>query len=156
MNRPQSVLKTTIALASLGLASCASHSSLVNLQSEIVGANDVGVGSLGGAIPSNLAKTVATELIAKGTASRSWLGIEVQPLLKQMAKGKGVLVDSVRSGGPCAESKPALKCEDMITQANEINVHGVLQTGARNAPIVRAAKLAAHFSRKVTRHEYQT
>ena len=73
---------------------------LVNLQGEIVGVNEVGLGSLGGAIPSNLAQAVAKELIAKGTVSRSWLGAEVQPLLKQMTNGKGVLVSGVLSESP--------------------------------------------------------
>jgi S1-C subfamily serine protease len=39
---------------------------LVNLQGEIVGVNEVGIGSLGGAIPSNLAQAVAREIIATG------------------------------------------------------------------------------------------
>ena len=89
---------------------------LVNLQGEIVGVNEVGVGSLGGAIPSNLAKTVAKELIAKGTVSRSWLGMEVQPLLKQMAKGKGVLVSSVLPESPARRA--GIKPGDFITEVD--------------------------------------
>src|SRR5262249_21673747 len=39
---------------------------LVNLRGEIVGVNEVGIGSLGGAIPGKLAQTVARALIAQG------------------------------------------------------------------------------------------
>src|SRR6185295_5239678 len=53
---------------------------LVNLAGEIVGVNEVGIASLGGAIPSNLAQKVAQELIAKGNITRSWIGLEAQPL----------------------------------------------------------------------------
>ena len=35
---------------------------LVNLRGEIVGINEIGLGSLGGAIPSNLAKEVAAAI----------------------------------------------------------------------------------------------
>ena len=39
---------------------------LVNLQGEIVGINEIGVANLGGAIPANLARQVADELIKNG------------------------------------------------------------------------------------------
>ena len=80
----------------------------------------------------------------------------VSDLENRRKSENGVLVDSVPSGGPCAESKAALKPEDIITRGNETNIDGVLQAGARNVGIVRAAKLAAHFLRKVTQLEYQT
>ena len=57
---------------------------LVNLKGEIIGVNEVGIGSLGGAIPSNLARKVADELIAKGHVERSWIGLVAQPLLKSI------------------------------------------------------------------------
>ena len=73
---------------------------LVNLAGEIIGVNEVGIGSLGGAIPSNLARAVAKEIIAKGNVSRSWIGLEVQPLLKQMPQAKGALVASLYADSP--------------------------------------------------------
>ena len=68
----------------------------------------------------------------------------------------GVLVDSVRSGGPCAESKSALRPEHIITRLRETNIDGALLAGAHDVGIVRAAKVAAHSLRKVTRLEYHT
>ena len=93
---------------------------LVNLKGEIIGVNEVGVGGLGGAIPSNLAQAVARELMAKGTVLRSWLGIEVQPLLKQMTKGKGVLVSGVLPESPA--SRAGIKPGDFITEVNGVPV----------------------------------
>ena len=77
---------------------------LVNPAGEIVGVNEVGIASLGGAIPSNLAKRVAAELIEKGSVTRGWIGLEVQPLLRSMADQKGALVASVWKDSPAARA----------------------------------------------------
>ena len=89
---------------------------LVDLQGEIVGINEVGVGSLGGAIPSNVAQAVAKELIAKGAVSRSWIGIDAQPLLKEMSREKGVLVSGVLPASPAQIA--GLQPGDFITDFN--------------------------------------
>ena len=73
---------------------------LVNLQGEIVGINEIGIATMGGAIPSNLARAVAKEIIAKGHVSRSWIGVEAQPLLKQMTQEHGALVASLLDESP--------------------------------------------------------
>ena len=69
----------------------------------------------------------------------------VSALESRRKSENGVLVDSVRSGGPCAESKSALKPEGIIIRLKETNIDGVLLAGAHNVGIVRAAKVAAHF-----------
>ena len=46
---------------------------LVNLAGEIVGVNEISFG-LGGAIPSNLARSVVDALIKDGRVRRSWTG----------------------------------------------------------------------------------
>jgi serine protease Do len=89
---------------------------LVNLDGEIIGVNEVGIGSLGGAIPGNLAQAVAKELMAKGYMSRSWIGLEVQPLLKSMPEAKGVLVAVVMPDSPAA--KAGLKPGDLLLEFN--------------------------------------
>ncbi len=86
---------------------------LVNPDGEIIGVNEVGIASLGGAIPSNLAKRVAAELIAKGSITRSWIGLEVQPLLRSMADQKGALVSSVWKDSPAI--KAGIQPGDFIT-----------------------------------------
>lgn len=93
---------------------------LVNLRGEIVGVNEVGIGSLGGAIPSNLAKKVSDELIATGKVRRSWIGLSSQPLLKHSDAKAGVLVGGVISGSPADAS--GLKAGDLVTRCNGVEI----------------------------------
>lgn len=76
---------------------------LVNLGGEIVGVNELGGSAIGFAIPSNLARRVADALIAHGEVPRSWLGISFKPIRKT-GHDRGVLVDSVVTGGPASEA----------------------------------------------------
>jgi serine protease Do len=72
---------------------------LVNLQGEIVGINEIKLG-LSGAIPSNLAREVAEKIIQSGTVTRSWFGLEVQPLMRYSDLKRGVLISGVADGSP--------------------------------------------------------
>jgi serine protease Do len=89
---------------------------LVNLRGEIIGVNEVGIGSLGGAIPSNLARSVVKELIAHKTVARSWIGVGAQPLLKEMTGGRGILVGSVFPRSPALDA--GIQAGDCITRIN--------------------------------------
>ena len=93
---------------------------LVNLKGEIVGVNEVGIGSLGGAIPSNLAKKVSDELIASGHVQRSWVGLSAQPLLKKMDVKAGILVGGVIAGSPA--DKGGLRAGDIVTRCNGTDI----------------------------------
>jgi len=77
---------------------------LVNVNGEIIGINEVGIGALGGAIPSNLARKVAAELIDHGYVRRSWIGLDTQPLLKSMHAQVGILASGVIEGSPAARA----------------------------------------------------
>ncbi|RJP80658.1 MAG: hypothetical protein C4522_07165 [Desulfobacteraceae bacterium] len=72
---------------------------LVNMNGEIIGINEIVFG-LSGAIPSNLAKEVAIQLKKKGTVTRSYLGIEVQPLLKFSTIKNGGIISNVVAESP--------------------------------------------------------
>jgi serine protease Do len=74
---------------------------LVNMSGEIVGVNEISMG-LAGAIPSDLAQEVSTALIRDGRVRRSWIGLDVQPLLKSSAVQRGVLVGGTVEGSPAA------------------------------------------------------
>jgi serine protease Do len=74
---------------------------LVNLKGEIVGINEINLG-LGGAIPSNLVRQVAEQIITSGKVKRTWIGIGVQPVLKGASVQRGVLVGGVIPGSPAA------------------------------------------------------
>jgi len=72
---------------------------LVDLSGRVIGVNEISLG-LGGAIPGNVARDVAAQLIATGRVSRSWFGFEVQPLLKGTGLDRGVLISSVIKDSP--------------------------------------------------------
>jgi serine protease Do len=76
---------------------------LVNLKGEVIGINEISYG-LSGAIPGNLAQNVARQLIDKGSVSRSWLGVEIQPLLKSDKEERGVLISDVVDDSPAAKA----------------------------------------------------
>ena len=92
---------------------------LVNLQGEIIGINEIKLG-LSGAIPGNLAKRVAQELIAKGVVRRAWLGVEVQPRLKHAQKDAGILVGGILKGSPADEA--GLRSGDLLLKVDDKTV----------------------------------
>ena len=87
---------------------------LVNLRGEIVGINEIGLGSLGGAIPSNLAKDVAEQLIRHGHVARSWIGLELQPRLKSGKSQSGALVAGVVAGSTA--DRAGIRAGDVLTR----------------------------------------
>jgi serine protease Do len=93
---------------------------LVNLQGEIIGVNEVGIGSIGGAIPANLAKNIADTLIKHGTVKRSTIGLSVQPLLKTSRASSGILVSGTTEGSPA--SKAGMQPGDIITAINDKSI----------------------------------
>jgi serine protease Do len=92
---------------------------LVNLEGEIIGINEVGIG-LSGAIPGNLAKSVADALIKTGEVTRSWIGLECQPRLKGGLDEKGVLVGGVIGGSPA--QKAGIEPGDIIVTYDGVEV----------------------------------
>jgi serine protease Do len=96
---------------------------LVNMQGEVIGINTAivaGGSGIGFAIPSNMARKIYSELLAKGKVSRGWLGVSIQPLTPELAKSfgakesKGVLVSDVVPDSPA--SKAGLKAGDIVTE----------------------------------------
>ena len=75
---------------------------LVNLDGEIIGINELVMG-LGAAIPSDLARAVAQQLMANRKVERAWTGMSFQPLLKESPTTMtGVLVSGVLPETPAA------------------------------------------------------
>jgi serine protease Do len=101
---------------------------LVNLNGEVVGINEIQLG-LGGAIPGNLAKTIAEQLIKDGKVTRAWIGLDVQPLLAVGAQHAvplgiqetaGALVSGTIPGSPA--EKAGFQPGDLLLSVNEKQV----------------------------------
>jgi len=84
---------------------------LFNLRGEVIGINTAIINfaqGIGFAIPSNMARQVIEQLLAKGKVVRGWLGVGIQPLTAELAKkfgvpeGEGVLVNEVFEKDPAA------------------------------------------------------
>lgn len=96
---------------------------LFNLRGEVIGINTAIINfaqGIGFAIPSNMAKQVIDQLIAKGKVVRGWLGVGIQPLTPELAKkfgvgeGEGVLVNEVFEKDPAAAA--GIKPGDIIVR----------------------------------------
>jgi serine protease Do len=87
---------------------------LVNLYGQVIGINTLIRGlhtGIGFAVPSNLAKEVADQLIDHGKFTRSWLGIGIRGLREDedsrdlsLGIDDGVLVTELRQDGPARNS----------------------------------------------------
>ncbi|MFL5229409.1 MAG: Do family serine endopeptidase [Microvirga sp.] len=96
-----------------------------NLQGEVVGMNTAIYSPSGGsvglafAVPASTVQTVVDQLQQDGRVSRGYLGVQIQPLTKELAEGfglsteKGALVASTQDGTPA--EKAGLKSGDVIT-----------------------------------------
>jgi serine protease Do len=99
-----------------------------NLHGEVVGVNTAIFSPSGGsvglafAIPSETVQSVVDQLEKGGTVTRGYLGVQIQPLSKDLADSlklsteKGALVASAQDGTPAA--KAGLKAGDVITAVN--------------------------------------
>ena len=92
---------------------------LVNIQGEVVGINEIRLG-LSGAIPSNLARSVAEEIINTGKIRRAWVGLSVQPRLKSDPHTNGALVSSIIPGSPA--DKAGLCPGDLLLSVNGVSL----------------------------------
>ncbi|MFI0846935.1 Do family serine endopeptidase [Mesorhizobium sp. IMUNJ 23232] len=96
-----------------------------NLSGEVVGINTAIFSPSGGnvgiafAIPASTAKQVVQTLMKDGSVSRGWLGVEIQPVNKDIADSiglqdaKGAIVSQAQEGSPAL--KAGIKAGDVIT-----------------------------------------
>ncbi|MBN2621481.1 PDZ domain-containing protein [candidate division WOR-3 bacterium] len=88
---------------------------LVNLQGNIIGINEISFG-IAGAIPGNLARKIAFELIENGAVARAWFGLEIQPLLKLGDADEGALVSGTIEHSPAHQA--GFRPGDILTYFN--------------------------------------
>ncbi len=104
-----------------------SGGALVDLNGDLVGINTAIIAPSGGnvgigfAIPSNMARRVANQLIEEGRVTRGWAGLSVQPLTADLRQAfglddqqNGVIVSEVVMGSPAQQA--GLQVGDIITR----------------------------------------
>jgi serine protease Do len=123
-----------------------SGGALVNIDGELVGINTAiasrtgGFEGIGFAVPSNMARKVLDELVAKGKVTRGYLGVSIQDIDEDLASGlqirahEGVLVGTVVAGGPAARA--GIRTGDVILEINGRKVSGSVEL--RNAIAIRS------------------
>jgi serine protease Do len=99
-----------------------------NMQGEVVGVNTAIYSPSGGSvgiafsIPAATVKNVIAQLKDKGSVSRGWIGVQIQPVTQDIAdslglkQAKGALVADPQKDGPAA--KAGVEAGDVITAVN--------------------------------------
>jgi serine protease Do len=130
---------------------------LVNIKGELIGINTAifsrtgGYQGIGFAVPSNMARSVMTQLIEKGKVTRGWLGVTIQNFTPELArefglkKAKGALVTEIHDRSPAARA--GLKRGDVILELNGKEVKNV--ESMRN--MVAQSKVGSRISMRVLR-----
>jgi serine protease Do len=123
---------------------------LLNLKGEVIGINTAinaaGQG-IGFAIPVNMVKVLVPQLKSRGRVVRSWLGIHIQPVSRELARSfglsepRGALVAEVVPGAPAA--KAGLQPGDVVMSFNghSIRRHNDLPWLASTAGVGTQASL---------------
>ncbi|QQO12823.1 Do family serine endopeptidase [Bradyrhizobium diazoefficiens] len=99
-----------------------------NTEGEVMGVNTAIYSPSGGSvgiafsIPANTVKSVVAQLKDKGSVSRGWIGVQIQPVTSDIAdslgmkKAEGALVAEPQANGPAA--KAGIESGDVITAVN--------------------------------------
>ncbi|KQP14666.1 Do family serine endopeptidase [Methylobacterium sp. Leaf93] len=128
-----------------------------NVGGEVVGVNTAIASPSGGsvglafAIPAETVQAVVDQLRADGKVARGYLGVQVQPVTKDIADGlgldkaKGALVDHAEPGTPAA--KAGLKSGDVIESVNGASVNDARELSRRIAGLKPGAKVELAYLR---------
>jgi serine protease Do len=99
-----------------------------NMQGEVVGVNTAIYSPSGGSvgiafsIPASTVKNVIAQLKDKGSVSRGWIGVQIQPVTRDIAdsmglkQAEGALVADPQKNGPAARA--GIEAGDVITAVN--------------------------------------
>lgn len=130
-----------------------SGGALVDMEGNLVGVNTAILSRSGGnvgigfAIPTNMARPIVEALLSKGKVERGWLGVTIQNLDPDLAKGlgvtakDGVVISDVAKGSPA--EKGGLRRDDVILS---VDGRAVTTTGElRNAIAIAGANHTAQL-----------
>ena len=105
-----------------------------NLKGEVIGVNTAIFSPSGGnvgiafAIPASTTKEIVGELIENGSVVRGWLGVQIQPVTRDIAEAldlddaRGALVTEPQEDSPAA--KAGIRAGDVIAEVNGEKVRG--------------------------------
>ena len=128
-----------------------------NVNGEVVGVNTAIASPSGGsvglafAIPAETVQAVVEQLRTDGKVARGYLGVQVQPVTRDIAEGlgldrpKGALVDHAEDGTPAA--KAGLKSGDVIEKVNGESVNDARELSRRIAGLKPGAKVDIAYLR---------
>jgi serine protease DegQ len=113
-----------------------SGGALIDTRGNLIGintaifSNNGGSMGIGFAIPINLAKQIMESILANGSVTRGWIGVEPQNLSKELLESLGlpintvgVLLSGVLEGGPAARG--GVKPGDVLIMVNGKSINDV-------------------------------
>jgi serine protease Do len=141
---------------------------LFNMAGEVVGINaaifsqsggNVGIGF---AIPVNQVKNLLPQLETKGTVTRGWLGVSIQPVTPELARSfnlkqtEGALVGDVTADGPA--QKAGIKRGDVIVSfdGNKVNDVTALPMLVASTPVGKTVPVQVIRDGKMTTVNVET
>jgi S1-C subfamily serine protease len=117
-----------------------SHGEVIGINSAIFAPTGTTAG-IGFAIPINIARRVAEDLISKGRVSRATLGVEGRALWPGLAEAlhlsveKGILVERVNPGGPAAQAGIRGGTKSVLAGLQELRIGGDVLVAVNGKPI---------------------
>lgn len=120
---------------------------LLNSRGEVIGINSAifaptgTTAGIGFAIPINIARRAAEDLISKGRVSRATLGVEGRALWPGLAEAlhlsveKGILVERVNAGGPAAQAGIRGGTKSVLAGLQELRIGGDVLIAVNGKPI---------------------
>ncbi|RBO98737.1 Do family serine endopeptidase [Pseudochrobactrum asaccharolyticum] len=129
-----------------------------DLSGKVVGINTAIFSPSGGsvgiafAIPASTASKVVDQLIKKGSVERGWIGVQIQPVTKEiadslgLAEDKGAIVAEPQADGPAA--KAGIVAGDVITAVNDETVKDPRDLAKKVAAINPGEKASLTIWRK--------